>query len=223
MRSSFPRLHARFGLLAVAFAATLACAQNAPAPRSPAQQNASSTHDAQGATPLTAAAAQGDAKAVQSLIAAGASLDATDSQGRTALIVAAEGRQAEVAKALVAAGADLNREARYIGSALNVAENNGDTELAAWLLAAGAHSTGKSVGDTVCIRSWGGEGFCGTVKSFTVRSLQLVVTRLVGCAQGCAARQECSAAKPVGGVNGLHDGEQIAVPSWCLTDTAVKQ
>lgn len=176
-----------------------------------------------GSTPLISAAAAGDTGTVKALVAAGASVNATDAHGRTALIVAVESRQPEAVKALVAAGADLNREANYIGSALNVAENGGDTELAAWLQAAGARSTGKSVGDTVCVRSWAGQGYCGVVKTFSVRSVQVSVTRLIGCADGCATRQECSAGNPVGGINGLHPGEQIAVPSWCLTDTAVKQ
>lgn len=188
-----------------------------------AQPAAAAARNPDGSTPLTAAAAAGDTGTVKSLVSAGASVNATDAHGRTALIVAVESKQPETAKALVAAGADLNREANYIGSALNVAENAGNTELAAWLQAAGAHSTGKSVGDTVCVRSWGGQGFCGVVKSFTVRSVEVSVNKLVGCAGGCPARQECSAGNPVGGVNGLNPGEQIAVPSWCLTDTAVKQ
>ena len=175
------------------------------------------------AAPLLAAAAAGDAATVKSLVANGTPVNATDALGRTALIVAVESHQAEMAKALVAAGADLNRESKIEGSALNVAENDGNTELAAWLLAAGAHTTGKSVGDTVCVRPWGGDGFCGKVKAFTIKSVQLAVTKIEGCAQGCAARAECSAANPVGGVNGLQAGEDIAVPSWCLTQTGVKQ
>jgi hypothetical protein len=179
--------------------------------------------DTQGATPLILAASKGDVSTVKSLLTAGAAINETDRLGRTALIFAVESGQRDTARALVAAGADLNVEARYIGSALNVAENNGDNELATFLLGAGAHSTGKSIGDTVCVRSWGGQGYCGTVKSFTVRAVQIAVTKLVGCEGGCPAREECSHANPVGGVNGLQPGEQIAVPSWCLTDTAVKQ
>jgi ankyrin repeat protein len=175
------------------------------------------------ATPLLAAAAAGDSATVKSLVAAGAPVNATDALGRTALIVAVQTHHADTARALVAAGADLNRESKTDGSALNIAENDGNTELAAWLLAAGAHSTGKSVGDTVCVTPWGGQGFCGKVKAFTVKSVQIDVTRLEGCAGGCPARQECSASNPVGGVNGLHAGEEIAVPSWCLTETGAKQ
>ena len=98
----------------------------------------------------------------------------------------------------------------------------GEAKIAALLLAAGARSTGKSVGDTVCVRPWGGDGFCGTVKSFSIPSVQIQVTKIVGCENGCPAKPECSASKPVGGADGLQEGNQIAVPSWCLTQTGVK-
>ena len=201
------------GALALSVGLSATSAQ-APAPASP-QSSA--------AAPLLAAAAAGDSATIKSLVAAGTPVDATDALGRTALIVAVKNHQTEAVKALAAAGADLNRESRMEGSALNIAENDGNAELAAWLLAAGAHPTGKSVGDTVCVKPWGGEGFCGKVRTFSVRSVQIAVTRLEGCAGGCAARQECSASNPVGGVNGLQPGEEIAVPSWCLTQTGVTQ
>ena len=177
--------------------------------------------DAQGLTPLIVAASAGQAATIKSLLARGAGVDATAADGRTALIAAAQSGKIEAVEALIAAGADLNRAARGTGTALNVAENTGQTQMAALLLASGAHSTGKSVGDTVCVRPWGGDGFCGTVKSFSVRSVQIAVTRIVGCAGGCQAREECSAAKTVGGDNGIQSGDQIAVPSWCLTHTGV--
>lgn len=191
-----------------------ATSAQAPAPVSP---------QARAVAPLLEAAAAGDTATVKSLVAAGISVNATDALGRTALMLAVKNHQMETVKALAGAGADLNRESRIEGSALNIAENDSNIELAAWLLAAGAHSTGKSVGDTVCVRPWNGQGFCGKVKAFTVKSVQIAVTRLEGCAGGCAARQECSASNPVGGVNGLQAGEDIAVPSWCLTQTGVKQ
>ena len=194
--------------------------------RSAAVQESRKPQDAtngQGLTALVAAAAVGDVSSVKSLLSGGASVDARDSAGRTPLVAAIQGGHIEAARVLVAAGADLNVEARYIGSPLNVAENAGFEDLAAFLLASGAHSTGKSIGDSVCVLPWGGQGFCGTVKTFSVRSVQLNVTRIVGCEGGCPARQECSSLNPVGGVNGLHEGEQIAVPSWCLTSTGVSK
>ena len=116
----------------------------------------------------------------------------------------------------------MNRSSRGDGTALNVAENNGESEIAALLLASGAQSTGKSVGDTVCVRPWGGAGFCGTVKSFSIPLVQIQVKTIVGCEHGCSAQPECSASRPVGGTDGVQAGDQITVPSWCLTHTGVK-
>jgi hypothetical protein len=179
--------------------------------------------DQQGLTALIVAASAGDAEAVKSLLARGAGVDAAAADGRTALIAAIQNYRENIVHILIAAGANLDREARFIGSPLNIAENKGDTQMAALLLASGAHSTGKSVGDTVCVRPWAGAGYCGVVTSFTVRSVQLQLTRIVGCTGGCPAREECSASVPVGGANGLQVGDKVAVPSWCMTQTGVKQ
>jgi ankyrin repeat protein len=178
--------------------------------------------NAQGITPLIAAASAGQADTVRSLLAQGAGINATSADGRTALIAAVQGNQMQVVQALIAAGADLNRASRGTGTALNVAENTGKPQIAALLLASGALSTGKSVGDTVCVRPWGGDGFCGTVNSFSIPSVEIQVTKIVGCANGCPAKKECSASKQVGGADGLQAGDQITVPSWCLTQTGVK-
>jgi hypothetical protein len=188
----------------------------------PRQLPAQDARNAQGLTLLVAAASAGQLDTVKSLLAAGASVDATAADGRTPLIAAIQSNQIGVAQALIAAGAQLNLEARFIGSALNIAENDGNNQMAALLLASGAHTTGKSVGDTVCVRPWAGDGFCGTVKSFSVRSVQIQLTRVIGCTNGCGAREECSASASIGGSNGLKAGDQIAVPSWCMTQTGVK-
>jgi Ankyrin repeats (3 copies) len=178
--------------------------------------------DAHGLTPLVVAASQGDTALVKSLLAQGAGVNATAADGRTALIAAAQSGKIDTVAALIAAGAHLDWSARGQGTALNVAENTGQMQIAALLLASGAHSTGKSVGDSVCVRPWAGDGFCGTVRSFTTRSVQIEITKIVGCTDGCQARPECSAARPVGGSNGVQPGDRIAVPSWCLTQTGVK-
>ena len=178
--------------------------------------------DAQGLTPLVASASEGDTAQVKSLLAQGAGVNATAADGRTALIAAVGSGKIETVEALIAAGANLEWSARGAGTALNLAENTGQVQVAALLLQSGAHSTGKSVGDTVCVRPWSGDGFCGTVRSFTTRSVAIEVTKIVGCAGVCQARQECSSGRPVGGGNGIQTGDRIAVPSWCLTQTGVK-
>jgi len=220
-----PRGHARLAL-AIAALSLLILAPGAGAQDSalPGKQQPAGldARDAKGLTPLVVAASAGQTETVHSLLARGAGIDARSADGRTALIAAAQSNQMEVVQALIAAGANLNAASRGTGTALNVAEDTGETEIAALLLASGARSTGKSAGDTVCVRPWAGDGFCGTVKSFSNRSVEIQVTRILGCANGCAAKEECSASRQVGGADGLHSGDTIAVPSWCLTHTGVK-
>lgn len=208
------------GLTLILFCAAAGAQQAAPARGR--HNPVLDTPNAQGLTPLIVAASAGQTETMQSLLVRGASVDATAVDGRTALIAAAQQNQLEAVKALVAAGANLNWAARGTGTALNVAENKGETQIAALLRAAGARTTGKSAGDTVCVRPWGGSGFCGTVQSFSVRAVQIQVTRIIGCASSCPAREDCSASLPVGGPNGLQAGDSIAVPSWCLTQTGVR-
>jgi hypothetical protein len=215
------RLAARLSrvLLVLALIPPLGCAfaQNT-APHNPSLD----VRDAQGLTPLVAAAARGDTATVKALLAQGAGVNATAADGRTALIAAAQSGKIEAVEALIAAGANLDWSARATGTALNVAENSGQAQIAALLLEFGAESTGKSVGDTVCVRPWSGEGFCGTVRSFSTRSVEIQITKIEGCQGSCPARQECSAGRPIGGGNGFQTGDRIAVPSWCLTQTGVK-
>jgi hypothetical protein len=215
------RLPLALTILAMALLAAGAAAQQ-PAQPGPRPNAALDARNAQGMTPLIAAASAGQATTVQSLLAQGAGVNATAADGRTALIAATQGGSVEAVRALIAAGANLDWALRDAGMALNIAENKGETEIAALLLAAGAHSTGKSAGDTVCVRPWSGNGFCGTVQSFSVRAVLIKVTAIVGCANVCAAREECSASLPVGGPSGLRAGDSITVPSWCLTETGVK-
>ncbi len=207
--------------LALSFFPGYALAQIATHHAAPEAANLD-VRDAHGLTALVAAALQGDTAQVKSLLAQGAQVNATAADGRTALIAAAQSGKIDTVAALMAAGAHLDWSARGEGTALNVAENTGQVQIAALLLASGAHSTGKSVGDTVCVRPWAGDGFCGTVRSFTPRSVEIEITKIVGCDGGCQARAECSAARPVGGSNGAQPGDRIAVPSWCLTQTGVK-
>jgi len=208
-------------ILALIFSSACIFAQSAQG-NSRAEAAALDARDAHGLTPLVAAASEGDTALVKSLLAQGAGVNATAADGRTALIAAAQSGKIEIVATLIAAGAHLDWSARGEGTALNVAENTGQVQVAALLLEAGAHSTGKSIGDTVCVRPWAGDGFCGTVRSFTTRSVEIEITKIAGCAGGCQARPECSAGRPVGGGNGVQPGDRIAVPSWCLTQTGVK-
>jgi len=210
-------------ILALALVVSPGCAFAQSAPHNAGPQAAGlDARDAHGLTPLVAAALEGDTALVKSLLAQGAQVNATAADGRTPLIAAAQSGKIDIVAALIAAGAHLDWSARGQGTALNVAENTGQTQIAALLLEAGAQSTGKSIGDTVCVRPWAGDGFCGTVRSFTTRSVEIEITKIVGCVGGCQARPECSAARPVGGSHGVQPGDRIAVPSWCLTQTGVK-
>jgi ankyrin repeat protein len=205
------------------FVITVLCAFTQGTAQSSQQQGVGlDARNTQGLTLLMVAASADQADTVRSLLAQGANINATSTDGRTALIAAAQNNHLDVVQILVTAGANLNAAARGTGTALEAAENKGETQIAALLLASGAHSSGKSVGDTVCVLPWGGDGFCGTVKSFSIRSVAIQITKIVGCTNGCSAKVECSAAQPVGGSNGVQAGSQIAVPSWCMSQTGVR-
>src|SRR5262245_45233705 len=162
--------------------------------------------DADGRAPLHVAAAAGQTAALEMLIEAGADVDAIASSGRTPLIEAAEGDQLDAARLLIDAGADVSRSHRG-GSALEIAERMGHRGLASLLREAGARTYGKSVGDTVCVRPWAGDGYCGIVEDVDRSAYRIRVTDVIGCAEGCEARGECSADRPVGGRGGLKAGD----------------
>ena len=174
-----------------------------------------------GSRRLLAAAGSGDAAAVRALLRSGVSADAGDRAGWTALHEAAARGDAETARVLLEAGATPDLRSRARGTPLDVAERSGRASLARLLRAHGARGSGKSIGDTVCVRPWGGEGFCGTVTSVAPTTIEMRVTRVVGCAEGCAAEPACSAGRPVGS-GGLRAGDGIRVPFSCLTHTGVR-
>jgi hypothetical protein len=178
--------------------------------------------DKEGRTPLMDAVAAGQVPIMRLLIGKGADVNARAHNGETPLIAAAAEGSLDAARLLVASGADLNVVARGWGSALKAAERTGHSDIAAMLLKAGARRTGSSVGDTVCVRPWGGEGYCGTVESIDKNRYSLRVTKVVGCEKGCAAKTECSAGRNVGGSGGIAVGDEVSTVSWCLTDTGVK-
>jgi len=178
--------------------------------------------DDAGRTPLMDAVAAGQIEAVRLLLSNGADVNAHTRAGRTPLIEAAAQGRLEAAHLLVKAGADLNYAQRGWGTALKTAERTGHSDIATMLLTAGARSTGSSVGDTVCVRPWGGDGYCGTVKAVSKNRYSIHVARIVGCSGGCAAKAECSAGRPVGGAEGITVGDEVNTVSWCLTHTGVK-
>jgi ankyrin repeat protein len=179
--------------------------------------------DAEGRTALLEAVKAGHPQVVSALLAAGAGPGVASVSGRTPLIEAAENGRIQSAQLLIKAGADLNAVQRGWGSALETAEKTGHLQVAALLRQAGAKTFGKSVGDTVCVRPWGGNGYCGKVESVNKTDYSIRISKLVGCENGCAARAECSAGRAVGGADGLQVGEVIATKNWCLTHTGVQQ
>ena len=179
--------------------------------------------DANGSTPLIEAVAGGQAAAARALVAAGANPNLTSTGGRTPLIEAAIGGRVEIARMLIDDGANVNLAERGTGTPLEAAEREGHTEMAALLRASGARTSGRSVGDKVCVRPWKGDGYCGIVLTIDRNEYRLRVTEIVGCPNGCRAMEECSAGKLVGGSGGLKAGDTITAASSCLTHTGVSK
>ncbi|HUL78856.1 MAG TPA: ankyrin repeat domain-containing protein [Vicinamibacteria bacterium] len=170
---------------------------------------------------LVAAAARGDVPQVTALLRQGADPDAGDRSGWTGLHQAAETGDLALARVLLEAGASPDLRSRARGTPLDVAERAGRTELARLLRSYGARGSGKSIGDTVCVRPWHGDGFCGVVEAVDPTRFRLRVTRVVGCAAGCPPRESCSAGQAVG-PGGLGSGDLLWVPASCLTHTGVR-
>ena len=170
---------------------------------------------------LVAAVARGDATQVAALVRAGADPDAADHSGWTGLHQAAETGDLALARVLLAAGAHPDLRSRAQGTPLDVAERNGRAEMARLLRRHGARGSGKSIGDTVCVRPWGGDGYCAVVEGADPTRFRLRVSRVVGCAGGCAPEASCSAGRAVG-AGGLGAGDVLWVPASCLTHTGVR-
>jgi ankyrin repeat protein len=170
---------------------------------------------------LVAAVARGDAAQVAALVRRGADPDAADRSGWTALHLAAEKGDTSLARLLLDAGARPDLRSRARGTPLDVAERAGRGDVARLLRLHGARGSGKSIGDTVCVRPWGGDGYCGVVEAADPTRYRLRVSRVVGCAGGCAPDPSCSAGQPVG-AGGLGEGDVLWVPASCLTHTGVR-
>src|SRR6266496_535741 len=172
---------------------------------------------------LLEAARGGDAARVEALVREGANVNAATAGGLTPLIVAAAGGRTGVARVLIEAGADPDARHRELGTALEAAQRNGHRENVEMLRRCGARGSGKSVGDTVCVRRWSGSGFCGVIEEVAGTDYRLGITRLQGCKEGCLPDHDCSAGRPVGGGDrdAVRAGGEIRVKSWCLTHTGV--
>ena len=186
-----------------------------------ASKDDANERDASGRPALVVAAASGRLQTVRALLRAGAVPDATDRSGWTALHEAAHKGDLALARALLDAGATPDVRSRGRGTALDVAERAGQNAIAELLRERGARGSGKSIGDTVCVRPWQGNGYCGSVEAVDPTRLQLRVTRLVGSDQGCAAEASCSGGRSLGS-GGLGTGDALWVPFSCLTHTGVR-
>jgi len=170
---------------------------------------------------LAAAVARGDAAQVAALVRQGADPDAADRSGWTGLHLAAETGDLALARLLLDAGAHPDLRSRARGTPLDVAETTGRTEIARLLRLHGARGSGKSIGDTVCVRPWHGDGYCAVVVGADPTRYRLRLSRVVGCAGGCPPDPACSAGETVG-AGGLGEGSVLWVPASCLTDTGVR-
>lgn len=170
---------------------------------------------------LIAAAGRGDAAVLLAQLRGGADPDRGDAGGWTALHQAVETGDPVIARVLLDAGASPDLRARSRGTPLDVAETTGRADLARLLRARGARGSGKSIGDTVCVRPWAGDGYCAVVLGRDLTRFELRLVERVGCVQGCAADTACSGGKVVG-LAGLAPGDRLWVPASCLTHTGVR-
>jgi len=170
---------------------------------------------------LVAAVAGGDARQVTALVRAGADPDAADRSGWTGLHLAADTGDLTLARVLLDAGAHPDLRSRARGTPLDVAERSARLDLAGLLRHYGAKGSGKSIGDTVCVRPWRGDGYCAVVEAADPIRYRLRVSRVVGCAAGCEPEPSCSGGQVVG-PGGLGAGDVLWVPASCLTHTGVR-
>ena len=170
---------------------------------------------------LVAAVARGDASQAITLLRQGADPDAADRSGWTGLHQAADRGDLSLARAFLEAGARPDLRSRARGTPLDIAERSGRLELAGLLRQYGAKGSGKSIGDTVCVRPWQGDGYCAVVEAVDATRFRLRVSRVVGCASGCEPEPSCSGGRAVG-TGGLGVGEALWVPASCLTHTGVR-
>jgi len=177
--------------------------------------------DEKGVTALLAAVRGGSTEVVRLLIRTGAHVDASTATGWTPLMESAARGRVEAAGLLIDAGADLDARDRFAGTALDVAQRADQPDMVRLLRGRGSRGSGRSVGSTVCIRPWKGNGFCGVITVVEATRYRVRVTGIRGCDEGCDADDACSEGRPVGGSAGTAVGDLVWVRGWCLTDTLV--
>jgi hypothetical protein len=177
--------------------------------------------DGEGRPLVVRAAEAASPKAVEALLRGGADPDRADRSGWTALHEAARRGDLDTARVLLDAGAHPDPRSRDRGTPLDVAERAGHGDVAKALRMGGARGSGKSIGDTVCVRPWRGDGYCAIVEGVDQTRVRLRLTSLFGCQGSCPADAACSAGRAIGGRDGLAPGDVLAVPASCLTHTGV--
>jgi ankyrin repeat protein len=167
---------------------------------------------------LLISAQKGRSAEVVEALRGGVPVDGADASGVTALMVAAAGGHTDILALLLQAGAEIDRRDRLGRTALDRAEQAGRSEAARLLRRDGARGSGKSIGDTVCVKPWGGSGFCGPVLGIDGNRYRLRVAAVLGCETECDSNPECSGGPPMAS---RRRGEVVEVPAWCLTQTSV--
>ena len=176
--------------------------------------------DGEASRRLVEALTRGDRAQAILLLRQGAPPDAADRSGWTGLHQAADQGDLALARAFLEAGARPDLRSRAGGTPLDIAERGGRAEMARLLRRSGAKGSGKSIGDTICVRPWHGDGYCAVVEAADPTRYRLRVSRIVGCAGGCAPERTCSGGQGVG-AGGLGAGDVLWVPASCLTHTGV--
>jgi ankyrin repeat protein len=170
---------------------------------------------------LVAAVERGNAVQAIAVLRQGADPDAADRSGWTGLHLAADRGDLSLARAFLEAGARPDLRSRARGTPLDIAERSGRLELAGLLRQYGAKGSGKSIGDTVCVRPWQGDGYCAAVEAVDATRFRLRVSRVAGCVSGCEPEPSCSGGRAVG-AGGIGVGDALWVPASCLTHTGVR-
>ena len=164
---------------------------------------------------LVAAVARGDAAEVAALLRQGADPDAADRSGWTGPAPGrGDGRPRAAPALLLEAGAPPDLRSRARGTPLDVAERAGRDEMARLLRAHGARGSGKSIGDTVCVRPWRGDGYCGVVEAVDPTRFRSAC-RGSSAARGCAPKPPARPDRP--SARAASPGDVLWVPASCLT------